>query len=153
RSSHQRGCMTNRSIVTVLLASLMLATGVLASAQQATCLAGKTKCMSKKGTGVLRCEQLAETPSTLLRDQCRVPCVRARQSRLRLRATTCRPPPRHHAHRRRPRGCALPSPEFSLDEAERVIAAARALAGARRAALDAHIWRMSRGERARHAAV
>src|SRR5262245_43233112 len=54
--------ITNRSIVTGLLASLILATGVPASPQQATCLAGKTKCMSEKGTGVLRCEQLAGTP-------------------------------------------------------------------------------------------
>jgi hypothetical protein len=54
--------MTNRSIVTLLLASLMLATGVPASAQQAKCLAGKTKCISKTSTGLLMCEQLAETP-------------------------------------------------------------------------------------------
>jgi hypothetical protein len=33
-----------------------------ASAQQAKCLAGKTKCAAKKGTGLIKCHQLAETP-------------------------------------------------------------------------------------------
>src|SRR5262249_25550600 len=51
------------------------------------------------------------------------------------------------------RGGARSPPAFSLDDAERVIAAAPALAGARRPALDAHIWRGPGGERARHAAV
>src|SRR5215470_3195274 len=36
--------------------------GGMASAQQAKCLAGKNKCESKKGTGLIKCEQLAETP-------------------------------------------------------------------------------------------
>src|SRR5262249_11733115 len=31
-------------------------------AQQAKCIAGKTKCLSKKGTGLLKCEATAETP-------------------------------------------------------------------------------------------
>ena len=54
--------MTTRSIVTALVMALMLVWSGPASAQQAKCLAGKTKCMSKKGTGLLKCEQLAETP-------------------------------------------------------------------------------------------
>src|SRR5262245_17985930 len=62
RSLDDGGAMTDRSIVTVLLASLMIATGVPASAQQAKCLAGKTKCMSETSTGLLMCEQLAGPP-------------------------------------------------------------------------------------------
>src|SRR5262245_47899098 len=62
RSLHDGGSMTSRSIVTGLLASLMLATGVPASAQQATCLAGKTNCMSEKGTGVLQPVYPAKPP-------------------------------------------------------------------------------------------
>jgi hypothetical protein len=54
--------MTIRSVVTALVAALMLAGSGPASAQQAKCIAGKTKCMSKKGTGLLKCEQKAETP-------------------------------------------------------------------------------------------
>jgi len=53
--------MTTRSIVTALVA-LMLVWGAPASAQQAKCLAGKTKCMSKKAGGLLKCEATAETP-------------------------------------------------------------------------------------------
>jgi hypothetical protein len=33
-----------------------------AFATQAKCIAGKTKCMSKKATGLIKCHQLAETP-------------------------------------------------------------------------------------------
>ncbi len=51
-----------RALVTALAMALMLAWGAPASAQQAKCLAGKTKCMSKKGTGLIKCHQLAETP-------------------------------------------------------------------------------------------
>jgi hypothetical protein len=54
--------MTMRSIVAALLVVLMLAWGGPATAQQAKCLAGKTKCLSKKAAGLLKCEQLAETP-------------------------------------------------------------------------------------------
>jgi hypothetical protein len=53
--------MTTRSLATALMA-LLLVWGGPASAQQAKCLAGKTKCMSKASTGLLKCEQLAETP-------------------------------------------------------------------------------------------
>jgi hypothetical protein len=51
-----------RVIVTALVMALMLVWAGPASAQQAKCLAGKTKCMSKKATGLLKCETLAETP-------------------------------------------------------------------------------------------
>jgi hypothetical protein len=54
--------MTTRSIVAALLIALMLGHGGTASAQQSKCLAGKTKCMAKKASGLLKCEQLAETP-------------------------------------------------------------------------------------------
>jgi hypothetical protein len=40
--------------------ALMFVWGGPASAQQAKCLAGKTKCMSKKATGLLKCHQKAE---------------------------------------------------------------------------------------------
>jgi hypothetical protein len=53
--------MTTRSILAALSIGLLLVTGS-ASAQQAKCLAGKTKCMSKKATGLLKCNALAETP-------------------------------------------------------------------------------------------
>jgi hypothetical protein len=43
------------------MAFLLLAVGP-ASAQQSKCLAGKTSCMAKKATGLLKCEALAETP-------------------------------------------------------------------------------------------
>jgi hypothetical protein len=51
-----------RSVVTVLVATVMLTAGGPAAAQQAKCLAGKTKCTAKKGTGLIKCHQLAETP-------------------------------------------------------------------------------------------
>src|SRR5262245_42798219 len=57
--------MTIRSIVAALAVAFLVANGSTASAQvqpQAKCLAGKTKCMSKKGTGLIKCHQLAETP-------------------------------------------------------------------------------------------
>src|SRR5436190_492569 len=54
--------MTIRSIVTALGVALLLVQSGPASAQQTKCLAGKTKCMSKKGTGLIKCEQLAQTP-------------------------------------------------------------------------------------------
>ncbi len=44
-----------------LTTTLLLPIGA-AWAEQAKCLAGKTKCVSKKATGLLKCEQLAETP-------------------------------------------------------------------------------------------
>jgi hypothetical protein len=54
--------MTTRSIVVASLSALMLAWGGPVAAQQAKCLAGKTKCMSKKAAGLLKCHQKAETP-------------------------------------------------------------------------------------------
>ena len=51
-----------RSIVTALVMALLLVWGAPASAQQAKCLAGKTKCMSKKGAGLLKCHAASETP-------------------------------------------------------------------------------------------
>src|SRR5262245_28158485 len=54
--------MTNRSIGTALVTVLLLLPAAPASAQQAKCLAGKTRCMAKKAVGLLKCEALAETP-------------------------------------------------------------------------------------------
>ena len=54
--------MTTRSIVTALVMAVLLVPGGPASAQQAKCLAGKTTCLAKKATGLLKCEALAETP-------------------------------------------------------------------------------------------
>ncbi len=45
-----------------LIVMLLLAWGGPASAQQAKCLAGKTKCVSKKAGGELKCHVLAESP-------------------------------------------------------------------------------------------
>jgi hypothetical protein len=50
------------SLATAVVIGLVLVWSGPASAQQAKCLAGKTKCMSKKATGLLKCEQTAETP-------------------------------------------------------------------------------------------
>jgi hypothetical protein len=54
--------MTIRSVVTVLVTTVALMASGPAAAQQAKCMAGKTKCMAKLGTGLIKCEQLAETP-------------------------------------------------------------------------------------------
>jgi hypothetical protein len=54
--------MIIRPVVIALVAALMLAGSGPASAQQAKCIAGKTKCLSKKATGLLKCEATAETP-------------------------------------------------------------------------------------------
>ena len=51
-----------RSLVTAAVVGLMLVWSAPASAQQKKCLAGKTKCMSKKASGLLKCEETAETP-------------------------------------------------------------------------------------------
>jgi hypothetical protein len=50
------------AFATALLTAVALVWAAPASAQQSKCLAGKTKCVSKKGTGLLKCHQLAETP-------------------------------------------------------------------------------------------
>ena len=54
--------MTIRWIGITLIATFMLVHAGPAGAQQAKCLAGKTKCVAKKGAGLLKCHQLAETP-------------------------------------------------------------------------------------------
>jgi len=54
--------MTIRTLVSVLALAVMLMQGGLASAQQGKCLAGKNKCTSKKGQGLIKCHQLSETP-------------------------------------------------------------------------------------------
>jgi hypothetical protein len=46
----------------VLAATLIFVAGGPAAAQQAKCLAGKSKCVSKKATGLLKCHTNAETP-------------------------------------------------------------------------------------------
>src|SRR5262245_17129215 len=64
QNSSARGAnpMIIRPVVIALVAALMLAGSGPASAQQGKCIAGKTKCLSKKGTGLLKCETNAETP-------------------------------------------------------------------------------------------
>jgi hypothetical protein len=57
--------MTTRSIVITLVMALMFSWGGRASAEQAKCLAGKLKCVSMKGAGLLTCERLAETPGRI----------------------------------------------------------------------------------------
>ena len=55
--------MMIRSIVIALATALMMTCSCPASAQQqAKCIAGKTKCMSTKAAGLLKCEATAETP-------------------------------------------------------------------------------------------
>src|SRR5678815_126049 len=54
--------MTTRAFGMVLAAALLFVTSGPAVAQQAKCLAGKTKCAIKKGTGLLKCHTKAETP-------------------------------------------------------------------------------------------
>src|SRR5262245_36968988 len=54
--------MASSSIGTALVTVLLLLPAAPASAQQAKCLGGKTGCMAKKATGLLKCEALAETP-------------------------------------------------------------------------------------------
>lgn len=49
-------------VSTGLVMALVLGTGGSALAQQAKCLAGKTKCAAKKAAGLIKCEALAETP-------------------------------------------------------------------------------------------
>jgi hypothetical protein len=44
------------------LTTLLLGSGTPAAAQQAKCLAGKTKCVGKKAGGLIKCHQLAESP-------------------------------------------------------------------------------------------
>jgi hypothetical protein len=51
-----------RAVVAALLTTAMLVGASPALAQQAKCLAGKTKCAAKKATGLLKCHTLAETP-------------------------------------------------------------------------------------------
>ncbi len=54
--------MKTRSIVTALAIALMFTCSGPASAQQAKCRAGKTKCIAKKAAGLLKCNQVSETP-------------------------------------------------------------------------------------------
>jgi len=54
--------MTIRSLVILSLTVSVLLGGAPASAQQSKCVAGKTKCMSTKSNGLLKCHTLAETP-------------------------------------------------------------------------------------------
>src|SRR5262249_31883800 len=61
---------TTRSIVIALSMTLALVWGGAASAQQAKCLAGKTKCMSSKAAGLLKCDQTAETPGKTVAPDC-----------------------------------------------------------------------------------
>jgi hypothetical protein len=52
--------MSKTLVAGVSALALMVVWGGPAFAQQAKCLAGKTKCMSKKATGLLKCHQKAE---------------------------------------------------------------------------------------------
>ena len=58
--------MMIRSIVIALATALvMTCSGPASAQQQAKCMAGKTKCMSTKAGGLLKCEETAETPGKL----------------------------------------------------------------------------------------
>jgi hypothetical protein len=58
--------MMIRSIVIALATALvMTCSGAASAQQQAKCIAGKTKCMSTKAGGLLKCEATAETPGKL----------------------------------------------------------------------------------------
>ena len=58
--------MMIRSIVIALATALvMTCSGPASAQQQAKCIAGKTKCMSTKAGGLLKCEATAETPGKL----------------------------------------------------------------------------------------
>ena len=54
--------MMIRAFGMMLAATLLFVASGPAAAQQAKCLAGKTKCVAKKGTGLLKCHTNAETP-------------------------------------------------------------------------------------------
>ena len=54
--------MTTRAFGRVLVATLLLVTSGPAAAQQAKCLAGKTKCAAKNVTALLKCHAKAATP-------------------------------------------------------------------------------------------
>ncbi len=51
-----------RGALAALAATTLLVAAVPARAQQAKCLAGKTGCMAREATGLLKCEALAVTP-------------------------------------------------------------------------------------------
>ena len=51
-----------RSLVAAVMMALVVTWAAPASAQQAKCLAGKTKCVSTKAGGLLKCDETAETP-------------------------------------------------------------------------------------------
>src|SRR5262249_10125946 len=59
-----------RSIVTALVMAPLLGWSVPASAQQAKCLAGKVKCMATKAAGLLKCDEIAETPGKAADPNC-----------------------------------------------------------------------------------
>jgi hypothetical protein len=51
-----------RSIMAAVMVALAVTWAAPASAQQAKCLAGKTKCMASKAAGLLKCHEADETP-------------------------------------------------------------------------------------------
>ena len=51
-----RGGRVGRSIIAAVMLALVATSAAPASAQQSKCLAGKTKCMSSKAGGLLKCE-------------------------------------------------------------------------------------------------
>src|SRR5262245_55480420 len=51
-----------RTVGFIGLGTILLLPIGAAWAQQAKCLAGKTKCLSKRATGMLKCERLAQPP-------------------------------------------------------------------------------------------
>ena len=51
-----------RSLVAAVMMALVVTWAAAASAQQAKCLAAKTKCMATKAGGLLKCDETAETP-------------------------------------------------------------------------------------------
>ena len=59
-----RGSRVARSMPAAVMIALVVTWAVPASAQQAKCLAGKTKCVSTKAGGLLKCDETAETPGS-----------------------------------------------------------------------------------------
>jgi len=51
-----------RSLVAAVMMALVVTWAAPGPAQQAKCLAGKTKCVSTKAGGLLKCDETAKTP-------------------------------------------------------------------------------------------
>jgi len=66
-----RGIRVGRSMVAAVMMALVVTWAAPASAQQAKCLAGKTKCMASLAAGLLKCDETAETPGKTADPTCK----------------------------------------------------------------------------------